>query len=342
MVNGSGIQERHGRCLATTAGLLAWVCLALLVAATLSACGAAGPGRPRQPVEPAASPVTAVAATTPPRSSWNSVTGVGPSARLGNWTLKDRFLVLAALADEGLATVQRPGKGPLIVFRGGLSVLPALRRQGWGHIGDPDGWQGYLFDAYQAGPGADDKLFGVTTPHGATHDYLHPLAPSETLNNSFAAVTPDGQWMVSGEWGTMNRLLVFPTPIINPAEPQADTTLALAAILRLDHPVRDIQGCSFVVPTRLLCASDDPGRDLWPTPDQLLQVTLPRPLDGNPVTGHVTDLGRLPLLSRCPGTYEVEGIDYQDSSHILRVEVRPPGKCGLSIAVYDYHQAKNR
>ena len=46
---------------------------------------------------------------------------------------------------------------------------------------------------------------------------FHALGPGEALNNSFVAISPGGQWMVSGEWGTMTRLLVHPTPGVNPS-----------------------------------------------------------------------------------------------------------------------------
>jgi hypothetical protein len=76
--------------------------------------------------------------------------------------------------------------------------------------------------------------------------------------------------MVNGEWDTMNRFLVFPTPVLNPSTSPAGGTLDIAAELKLDRPVRDVQGCTFFSATRLLCASDDSGTDLFPTTKQLL------------------------------------------------------------------------
>ncbi|MGW7203724.1 hypothetical protein [Streptomyces sp. NPDC054837] len=49
-------------------------------------------------------------------------------------------------------------------------------------------------------------MFAVTTPAGKRYEYVHPLNPGEKLNNSFATVPSDGQWLVSGEWGDQNRL----------------------------------------------------------------------------------------------------------------------------------------
>jgi hypothetical protein len=279
-------------------------------------------------------PMTAVADTIPQQAPFDTVPQGGIGVLLGNWKLENRFLVTAALADQGIATVTRPGEKSVIVFRGSLSIRPALRDQGWGHIGDPDSWHGYLFDAYQASPSQGEKLFEVTAPDGQVLDFVHPLAPGEEYNNSFVAVTPDGQWMVSGEWGTMTRLLVFPTPMVNPTA--TGNPLELVSAISLDHPVRDVQGCAFTKATQLVCSTADTGTDLWPTPDQLLKVTLAHPLDGTATTAEVSFLGELPMLSACAGTYEPEGVDYHDGT--LRVEVRAPGACGLAVAVYQYRR----
>ena len=314
-----------------------WASLAVAAAVSLGAWMTSAPEATiRGTATGPGSAVTAVPDTAAPHSSWDSVAGAGASRRLGRWVLKDRFLVLAQLADQGLATLTRRGNPTVIVFRGELSVTDALRRAGWVHVGDPDSWHGYLFDAYQAAPGARAKMFQVTSPDGTLRRFVHPLAPGEAYNNSFAAVSPDGQWLVSGEWGEMDRLLVFATPLVNPAAAGLAADLPMTSTITLDHRVRDVQGCVFVSALQLLCSTSDPGRDLWPTPDQLLSVTLPHRLDGRPLDAHVSSLGQLPLLSDCRGAYEVEGIDFDPGTSTLRVEVRPPGQCGLSVAVYDY------
>ena len=275
-------------------------------------------------------PSTAVADTTP---ASGTVPQSGQGVHLGDWTLQNRFFVPAPPADQGLATVTRDDKSE-IVFRGGLSIPPRLRDQGWVHVGDPDSWHDYIFDAYQGSPSSGEKLYEVTSPKGDVFDFVHRLAPGEDYNNSFATITPDGRWMVSGEWGEMTRLLVFPAPVVNPAV--TTRVLDLAPSIRLDHPVRDLQGCVFTQPKQLLCSSADPGSDLWPTPDQLLQLTLAHPLDGTPATAAVRSLGELPMLSACTGGYEPEGVDYHDG--LLRVEVRSPGVCSPEITVYQYRR----
>lgn len=91
--------------------------------------------------------------------------------------------------------------------------------------------------------------------------------------------------------------------------------------------------------TRLLCASDDGSRTLFPEDRPLLQVDLDRNLDGQPVTGHVTSLFALPQRSLCTrGTYETEGVDYDAVHGTLRAEVVSPGACAVATTVYAYRQ----
>jgi hypothetical protein len=248
----------------------------------------------------------------------------------GGWTESGVSYVSSLTGSQGLAGL---GDGSL-VYRGVGSIPVALRIAGWSHVGDPDAAKGYVFDAYQGADGATSKMYAVTTPSGRR--YTHPLDPGEKLNNSFAAVSPDTQWLVSGEWGTQTRLQVFPAPLLNPATPATGGTLAQAGQITLDKAVRDIQGCDFVSDTRLVCASDDAATDLWPDSRPLLQVDLPHALDGTAVTGHVTDLFALPQRSVCSGTFEAEGVDYDAASRTLRAEVVPPSVCVASTAVYSY------
>ncbi|WLW50906.1 hypothetical protein [Streptomyces sp. YU58] len=234
---------------------------------------------------------------------------------------------LASRADGGL------------LYRGLASIPLDLRFKGWNHIGDPDIARGYVVDAYQGPDTATSKMFAVTTPAGKRYEYVHRLNPGEKLNNSFATVSPDAQWLVSGEWGEMRRLQVFPAPLLNPSTPQAGGDLKEAWQISLDKPVRDIQGCDFVTDTRLVCASNDATGTLFPEIRPLLQIDLDRKLDGGPVTGRVKSLFALPQRSVCTGTFETEGVDYDVTGGTLRVEMIPPGVCAVSTAVYSYRQA---
>ncbi|MEA5365952.1 hypothetical protein VA596_40945 [Amycolatopsis sp., V23-08] len=226
---------------------------------------------------------------------------------------------------QGLATIVRPS-GTTIRYTG-ISTIPAdLSSQGWNHVGDPGSAQGWYVEPYQR----DDrgaKLFRVQAPDGTWANYKHNLESWEANNNSFAAVSPDARWLVAGEYGTMDRLLVHPMPGVVATDPAQN--LPYASAIRLDHPVRDVQGCDFQTATRLLCSSDDPDGSLFGTTKPLLQVDLAGGLNGSDVTGHVTSLGQLPLRSGCSGTFEVEGIDFDERDNTLRVIVMSPSICIL-------------
>ncbi|MGW6731629.1 hypothetical protein [Streptomyces sp. NPDC055013] len=223
-----------------------------------------------------------------------------------------------------------------LLYRGLADIPLGLRIKGWNHVGDPDIAQGHVFDAYQGPDTATSKMFAVTTPAGKRYEYVHQLNPGEKLNNSFATVSPDGQWLVSGEWGDQRRLQVFPAPLLNPATPPTGGDLKEAWQISLDKPVRDIQGCDFVTDTRLICASNDASGTLFPEIRPLLQVDLPRKVDGQPITGAVKSLFALPQRSVCTGTFETEGVDYDVNSGTLRAQMIPPGVCAVATAVYAY------
>lgn len=260
-------------------------------------------------------------------------------AALAGWTQIAHTTEFTPVANEGIATVHPAGGSSSEYIVGTLSVPPDLAAQNWGHIGDPDSSQGYIFDDFQfTGSNPTSKLFRVTTPGGGHFDYTHTLVSGEEMNNSWVAVSPDSQWMVNGEWDTMTRFLVFPTPILNPSTPQTGGALNIAFQINLDHPVRDVQGCTFENATTLLCTADDPDTDLFPTPKQLIEVDLPGALNGSTITGHVTSLGELPLHSVCSGTYEVEGDDYDTATGDLRVLIVEPGVCEVVTDLYTFHK----
>jgi hypothetical protein len=253
------------------------------------------------------------------------------------WKQVERAHHPARGADEGLATWVRPGE-PGLVYRGSASVPPAfVQAKTWVHIGDPDAHGEVLVDCYQAQDPSAGKMFRATRRDGTTKDYVHRLEPGELFNNSFVAITPDGQWMVSGEWGEMTRLLIYPTPELNPAADIGD--LPLTGKIEIDHPIRNVQGAAFVDATTLLCATDDPDKDLWPVSRQLLQVDLAHALNGHDVAGQVTCLQALPMDSLCHGTFETEGVDYDPSTGDLRVIVVPPVPCNwAAVDVYRFRR----
>lgn len=233
--------------------------------------------------------------------------------------------------DQGSATVHPLSGAPYQVFAG-EQIAQAYKDAGWTHIGDPDSQSAYIVWPYQASDFADGKMFAVVTPHGRTFWYTHALVGDEAGNNSFAAISPDGRWLVSGEWGTEGRFLVFPMPMLNPSVPSGNRALPLAATITLPTDLQDVQGCDFISSRRLVCSSDDAEKHLW-------QVTLPKALDGTDVTAtDITSLGTLPQISDCTGSFESEGVDYDPPSRLLRVEIIRPSPCFAFTDEYTYHR----
>lgn len=259
-------------------------------------------------------------------------------AGIAGWTQSGSYNESALTAGEGVATVTPASGSPSELYRGAASVPLAELVQGWTHIGDPDSASGYVIDAYQGSSSGNKKMFLLTTPTGATHQYVHALVTGELYNNSFDAIAPGTQWMVAGEWGTMTHFQVYPTPGLNGATSPSGGTLNLAGSINLNTPVNDIQGCDFVTATELICASDDSSDSIFANPFPLLEVTLAAPLSGGDVTGTVTDLGSIPQSSICSGTFEPEGVDYDPAAGVLRVEITQPGVCEVATTVYEYRQ----
>ncbi|MEU1462917.1 hypothetical protein ABZ467_19960 [Streptomyces sp. NPDC005727] len=258
-----------------------------------------------------------------------SLAAPAPAHAADTWTETGSDRADPLTESQGLASMEVPANSPNRYT--GIGTIPiGLSSRGWNHVGDPDAsYDGHYIEPYQRDSG-NSKMFRVQAPGGGWSEYVHTLSAGEALNNSWAAVSPDGQWMLSGEWGTMNRLLVFPTPGVNPAtSPSAN--LPQVAAVNLDHAVRDVQGCDFSGPTTLLCSSDDPDGSLFGLTKPLLRIDLSAAPNGTAdVTGRVTALRQLPLRSSCSGGFEAEGIDYDRRTGVLRVIVVSPGFCVLT------------
>lgn len=266
---------------------------------------------------------------------------VTPKALTGiaGWTKISSNTENTLYAGEGVTTVAESGHSPYELYRGLASVPSNFKSEGWAHIGDPDSANGYIFDAYQGPSSGHSKMFLVTTPSGQSFEYLHRLVRGELYNNSFVAISPNRQWMIAGEWGMMSHLQIYPTPLLNHGTSSRGGSLRLGGYVKLDHMVNDVQGCDFVTSVKLICASDDDSRTLFRNEKPLVEVDLPTSLQGGSVTGHVVDLGSIPQESSCSGTFEAEGIDYDVSTGILRVEIIQPGSCILTTTVYEYKRS---
>ncbi|MFI7294751.1 hypothetical protein [Streptomyces sp. NPDC050121] len=252
-----------------------------------------------------------------------------PAAAADTWTEVGSDRADPLTESQGLASVETPANSANRYT--GIGTIPfSVSTRGWNHVGDPDAsYDGYYVEPYQSDSGTS-KMYRVQAPGGAWSEYVHALGSGEALNNSWVAITPDSKWMLSGEWGTMTRFLVFPTPGANAAtSPSAN--LPQVSTVRLDHAVRDVQGCDFTGPTTLLCSSDDPAGTLFGITKPLLRIDLSAEPNGTAdVTGQVTALRQLPLRSSCSGTFEAEGVDYDRRSGTLRVIVVSPGFCVLT------------
>jgi hypothetical protein len=283
-------------------------------------------------------PQTAAIAATGGRQ----VATASPAFHLTGWVSIGSYDENTLDAGEGVATVSDSHHRSQELYRGLSSVSNTMKAQGWAHIGDPDSTHGFVFDAYQGPSTGHSKMFLVTNRSGKTFEYLHTLVPGELYNNSFVAVSPNTQWMVAGEWNTMNHLQIYPTPHLNPTTSPDGGSLRLAGYIKLDHEVNDVQGCDFVTPARLICASDDDSKSLFANEKPLVQIDLSGQLHRGNVEGHVIDLGSIPQESSCSGTFEAEGVDFDPAHGILRVEMIQPANCILKTTIYEFRQAGGR
>ncbi|MGW0583115.1 hypothetical protein ACWD25_46015 [Streptomyces sp. NPDC002920] len=251
-----------------------------------------------------------------------------PAAAADTWTEVGSDRADPLTESQGLTSVEVPANSANRYT--GIGTIPvSVSVRGWNHVGDPDAsYGGYYVEPYQSDSGTS-KMYRVQAPGGAWSEYVHTLGSGEALNNSWVAISPDSQYMLSGEWGTMTRFLVFPTPGAN-ASTSPSANLPQVSTVRLDHAVRDVQGCDFTGPTTLLCSSDDPAGTLFGITKPLLQIDLSATPGSSDVTGHVTALRQLPLRSSCSGEFETEGIDYDRRNGTLRVIVVSPGFCVLT------------
>ncbi|MFJ3670849.1 hypothetical protein ACIPSE_30755 [Streptomyces sp. NPDC090106] len=251
-----------------------------------------------------------------------------PASAADTWTEVGSDRADPLTESQGLASVEVPANSANRYT--GIGTIPiGVYSRGWNHVGDPDAsYDGYYVEPYQADSGTA-KMYRVQSPGGTWSEYVHTLSSGEALNNSWVAITPNSQWMLTGEWGTMTRFLVLPTPGAN-ASTSPSANLPQASTVTLDHAVRDVQGCDFVTATQLLCSSDDPAGTLFGITKPLLQIDLSAEPGSTNVTGHVTALRQLPLRSSCSGGFEAEGIDYDRRTATLRVIVVSPGFCVLT------------
>ncbi|MFC4907876.1 hypothetical protein [Actinomadura gamaensis] len=316
----------------------------LAATGTLTVGAALTPSIPAAAATPDAKPKAATSntAATPKAQVLGTPTAKAASLpTVGPWQATGSYLVSSIFQNQGLATVRALG-GSHLWYTGNV-VAPDAQLKGWNHVGDPDFSHGYVVEPYQSGAATPtSKMFRVyDTAHGfRSSDFVHKLVPGEAMNNSFAAVSRDGQWLVSGEWETENRLLITPMPRVNKSAADPSKDLPLTGRVVLDKPVRNVQGCVFTTATRLVCSSDDANGIVGGVVRPLLQIDLANEPDGRDVAGKVTALGRIPLVSACQAdaqhSFETEGLDYDSATGVLRVEVVQPGLCIPLTTVWEF------
>ncbi|WP_258314595.1 hypothetical protein [Streptomyces sp. Act143] len=99
-----------------------------------------------------------------------------------------------------------------LVLRGPGSIPVSVRAHGFQHVGDLDIAAGYVFDSYQGPRAKSAKMFLVTSPDGKRREYRHDLDAGELFNHSFAAVSPDHQWLVPASSGPASGSRCSPRP----------------------------------------------------------------------------------------------------------------------------------
>lgn len=261
-----------------------------------------------------------MAVATAPKPAPKAVSG-GARRR---WTLQTFYTKPITVAGEGVASA----RGGRLLFRGVGQVPTAVSALGFNHVGDEDIDRfGDVYDAYEDDhPDATSKLFTITAPNGTVSYYPHPLAPGEEYNNSFVTVSPGERWLVSGEWNTERRLLLFSNPRGRPS----GSSLALAGTIALRPSLYHVQGCDFFDATTLICSTDDAVH-------AVVKVSLSAALHAGTNTATDRRLFIPREVSRCPGRgFESEGVDYNLHTGRLTLTMNEPGDCIATTDVNVY------
>ena len=246
------------------------------------------------------------------------------AADTGPWQPVGSDVVRPLDEGQGLAVIERPD-GTTVRYTGIATIPIDVAARGWNHVGDPGAGHGYYVEPYQR----DDrgaKLFRVQAPDGSWAEYTHELESWEATNNSFAAVSPDGRWLVAGEWGTTRPAARAPD-----AGRGVDGSGGEPAV-RVGHPVRPAGAgpaglrlrhgdAAAVLVGR---SADGPVRRdrnrccSWTCPPRWAARTCRR---------RSPRWGSCRWRARCGGEFETEGIDYDERDGTLRVIVLSPGVC---------------
>jgi len=266
-----------------------------------------------------------------------------------DWVLVGENTEVPALHSQGLAAV--PALGPTdFVFTSQFTIdrteggeIAALSFAfskdlldlGFDHLGDPDARGTRVYG------GIEDNSNPVHPYHRGFVVYDAETLSMEGWSNDpgspddrgdgdapWVAVSPDGNWVVTGEYRPMRNVIVFRADTL-----VAEHTVQEEARIPLDSPFNDVQGCDFDGPRVLVCSSNDgdTGRLLY-------ALILSGPLQGETVpqiTAHVESLFPIPIPPpQCDNAPEVEGLDVDGET--LRVLVI--GSCRVDSHLYRFER----
>ncbi len=266
-----------------------------------------------------------------------------------SWTLAADTLTTPGLHSQGLASLPERGSD-VIAFtsrytldrtngdtleRLASAFPPALAGQHFDHLGDIDAFDRQIYgglednsDPYgeryhRALVAYDDESL---SPTAFALDPGAPDAPGDG-DAPWVTVSPDGAWVVGGEWNPQESLLVWRRDDV-----LAGGEIETVARIPLDAPLARVQGCDFDGPGVLVCASDDAA-----TGKLVMAIELSAPLHGRAdltaLTAHVEPLFPVPIPTNvCGIEAEVEGVDVDGDT--LRVMVI--GTCLLDTHVARY------
>jgi hypothetical protein len=296
--------------------------------------------------------IVAVFASIPACGGNESVKTESNSVPSQNWVLAEETLTNPGIHSQGLATL--PALGPTdFAFTSRFTVdhtrdgkvvgfnfafNEELHDLGFDHLGDPDAYGILIFG------GLEDNSAPFVNPYHRGFVIFDseklsivwwandPGSPDRIGDGAcpWVAVSPDGEWIVTGEWDPMQSVIVYKV-----LDVMSEHTVHRVGEFPIDMPLRDIQGCDFDGPQVLVCASDDSdsGRLIY-------SIVLSGPLQGDALpnlSGHVEPLFHAPVPEkRCDNPQEVEGVDVDGDT--LRVLVL--GSCLFDEHLYRYERCK--
>lgn len=294
----------------------------------LAGCGGGSGGAGARLEEPLPSRAWRLAADTPTTPAFHSQ-GLATLPALGpdQFAFTSRFTLDRAVGEDG-GTIEA----------GAFAFPQSLLDLGFDHLGDPDAHGARIYGGLE-----DNAEPTVDRYHRALIAYdAETLAPEGWSvdpgaadaqgdgDAPWVALSPDGAWLVSGEWDPQDDLMVF-----RASEVGAAPEIEAVARIPLDRTIARVQGCDFDGPRVLLCASDD-GEAGKPVYAIVLSRGLTADADLGAIEATVETLFPTPLPEPLCGLAEpeVEGVDVEGD--LFRVLVI--GTCLVDSHVYRFER----